>query len=190
MRIQISRAHSPKMFKGTKRQINGGYLLLTFTLLTISAQWSRKWDCHKTASVLFRSASTVGNEMGFTCLKNVSDLFFLIHANESWPQSLNALTEDSLSRNWGFFFMNWVTLEQDPNGTFWHSPLHYLISLLFPACCRWLIHFPFPQDNIFRLDANYFENGRGKSPYDPKMLSSSLLLGESVRSLVVLLLNW
>lgn len=34
-----------------------------------------------------------------------------------------------------------------------------------------------PQDNIFRL-ASQFENGRGKSPYDPKMLSASLLLGE------------
>uniref|UniRef100_A0A673GV46 Semaphorin-3aa-like n=1 Tax=Sinocyclocheilus rhinocerous TaxID=307959 RepID=A0A673GV46_9TELE len=32
------------------------------------------------------------------------------------------------------------------------------------------------EDNIFRLDANYFENGRGKSPYDPKMQSSSLLI--------------
>lgn len=34
-----------------------------------------------------------------------------------------------------------------------------------------------PQDNIFRL-ASQFENGRGKSPYDPKMLSASLLLGK------------
>uniref|UniRef100_A0A673BJF7 Semaphorin-3A-like n=1 Tax=Sphaeramia orbicularis TaxID=375764 RepID=A0A673BJF7_9TELE len=30
-------------------------------------------------------------------------------------------------------------------------------------------------DNIFRL-AQHFENGRGKSPYDPKMLSASLLI--------------
>lgn len=30
---------------------------------------------------------------------------------------------------------------------------------------------------MFRL-APHFENGRGKSPYDPKMLSVSLLLGE------------
>ncbi|KAF6725013.1 Semaphorin-3aa [Oryzias melastigma] len=30
-------------------------------------------------------------------------------------------------------------------------------------------------DNIFRL-ASQFENGRGKSPYDPKMLSASLLI--------------
>lgn len=97
-----------------------------------------------------------------------------------------------------FFFKNSVTCfnierlvspEQDPNGTFWHSPLHYLILLLFMPCCGWLIHYPFPQDNIFRLDANYFENGRGKSPYDPKMQSSSLLIGEPVRDVVVLALN-
>ncbi|TSK13300.1 Semaphorin-3aa [Bagarius yarrelli] len=31
-------------------------------------------------------------------------------------------------------------------------------------------------DNIFRLDTSHFENGRGRSPYDPKMLSSSLLI--------------
>lgn len=35
-----------------------------------------------------------------------------------------------------------------------------------------------PQDNVFRLGP-HFENGRGKSPYDPKMLSVSLLLGKS-----------
>lgn len=45
---------------------------------------------------------------------------------------------------------------------------------------RWPLFelWPFPtQDNIFRL-ASHFENGRGKSPYDPKMLSASLLIGE------------
>ncbi len=61
--------------------MNGGYLLLMYTLLTISAQWSRKWECHKAASVLFRSASTVGNEMAFTWWKNVSEFQDLIHAN-------------------------------------------------------------------------------------------------------------
>uniref|UniRef100_A0AAY4EBT8 Uncharacterized protein n=1 Tax=Denticeps clupeoides TaxID=299321 RepID=A0AAY4EBT8_9TELE len=32
------------------------------------------------------------------------------------------------------------------------------------------------EDNVFRMDMSHFENGRGKSPYDPKMLSSSLLI--------------
>ncbi|XP_076849507.1 semaphorin-3ab [Brachyhypopomus gauderio] len=33
-----------------------------------------------------------------------------------------------------------------------------------------------PEDNIFRLDSSHFENGRGKSPYDPKLLTASLLI--------------
>ncbi len=60
---------------------------------------------------------------------------------------------------------------------------------LFMSYCGWLIHYPLPQDNIFRLDASYFENGRGKSPYDPTMQSSSLLIGELVRDGVVLVLK-
>lgn len=37
------------------------------------------------------------------------------------------------------------------------------------------------QDNIFRLGSSNFENGRGKSPYDPKLLTASMLIGECVR---------
>lgn len=33
------------------------------------------------------------------------------------------------------------------------------------------------QDNIFKLEDSHFENGRGKSPYDPKLLTASLLIG-------------
>ncbi|MGH0126050.1 UNVERIFIED_CONTAM: hypothetical protein FKN15_032280 [Acipenser sinensis] len=32
------------------------------------------------------------------------------------------------------------------------------------------------QDNVFRLETSHFENGRGKSPYDPKLQSASLLI--------------
>ncbi|KPP77426.1 semaphorin-3A-like [Scleropages formosus] len=32
------------------------------------------------------------------------------------------------------------------------------------------------EDNIFRLEMSHFENGRGKSPYDPKMQTASLLI--------------
>uniref|UniRef100_H3B1H2 Semaphorin 3A n=1 Tax=Latimeria chalumnae TaxID=7897 RepID=H3B1H2_LATCH len=32
------------------------------------------------------------------------------------------------------------------------------------------------QENLFKLDTHRFENGRGKSPYDPKLLTTSLLL--------------
>lgn len=34
-----------------------------------------------------------------------------------------------------------------------------------------------PQDSVFRLEP-HVENGRGKSPYDPKLLTASLLIGE------------
>lgn len=36
------------------------------------------------------------------------------------------------------------------------------------------LHF---QDNVFRLEP-HIENGRGKSPYDPKLLTASMLIGE------------
>lgn len=43
-----------------------------------------------------------------------------------------------------------------------------------------LDYLPLPssqQDNIFKLEDSHFENGRGKSPYDPKLLTASLLIG-------------
>uniref|UniRef100_A0AAX7UB84 Sema domain-containing protein n=1 Tax=Astatotilapia calliptera TaxID=8154 RepID=A0AAX7UB84_ASTCA len=45
----------------------------------------------------------------------------------------------------------------------------------FHPICAYLEMGKKAEDNIFRL-ASQFENGRGKSPYDPKMLSASLLL--------------
>uniref|UniRef100_A0A8C5HVA1 Semaphorin-3ab-like n=1 Tax=Gouania willdenowi TaxID=441366 RepID=A0A8C5HVA1_GOUWI len=45
----------------------------------------------------------------------------------------------------------------------------------FHPICAYLEMGKRAEDNIFRL-ALHFENGRGKSPYDPKMLSASLLL--------------
>lgn len=33
------------------------------------------------------------------------------------------------------------------------------------------------QDSVFRLEP-LVENGRGKSPYDPKLLTASMLIGE------------
>uniref|UniRef100_A0A671NP15 Semaphorin-3aa n=1 Tax=Sinocyclocheilus anshuiensis TaxID=1608454 RepID=A0A671NP15_9TELE len=46
----------------------------------------------------------------------------------------------------------------------------------FHPICSYLEIGKRAEDNIFRLDANYFENGRGKSPYDPNMQSSFLLI--------------
>uniref|UniRef100_A0AAR2IRU2 Uncharacterized protein n=1 Tax=Pygocentrus nattereri TaxID=42514 RepID=A0AAR2IRU2_PYGNA len=46
----------------------------------------------------------------------------------------------------------------------------------FHPICAYLEIGKRAEDNVFRLDVSHFENGRGKSPYDPKMLSSSLLI--------------
>ncbi|KAI5617937.1 semaphorin-3aa precursor [Silurus asotus] len=46
----------------------------------------------------------------------------------------------------------------------------------FHPICAYLEIGKRAEDNIFRLDMSHYENGRGKSPYDPKMLSSSLLI--------------
>eukprot|EP00066_Takifugu_rubripes_P022383 XP_011611649.1 PREDICTED: semaphorin-3aa-like [Takifugu rubripes] len=45
----------------------------------------------------------------------------------------------------------------------------------FHPICAFLEMGKRAEDNVFRL-ALHFENGRGKSPYDPKMLSASLLI--------------
>lgn len=37
--------------------------------------------------------------------------------------------------------------------------------------------FLYVQDSVFRLEP-HVENGRGKSPYDPKLLTASMLIGE------------
>lgn len=43
------------------------------------------------------------------------------------------------------------------------------------------------QDSIFRLE-QHIENGRGKSPYDPKLLTASMLIGEFKTRYTVLFL--
>lgn len=45
----------------------------------------------------------------------------------------------------------------------------------FHPICSYLEMGKRAEDNIFRM-TQHFENGRGKSPYDPKMLSASLLI--------------
>lgn len=45
----------------------------------------------------------------------------------------------------------------------------------FHPICSYLEMGKRAEDNIFRM-TTHFENGRGKSPYDPKMLSASLLI--------------
>ncbi|XP_078409030.1 semaphorin-3A-like [Cetorhinus maximus] len=33
-----------------------------------------------------------------------------------------------------------------------------------------------PEENVFKLETSHFENGRGKSPYDPRLLTTSVLI--------------
>lgn len=47
-----------------------------------------------------------------------------------------------------------------------------MIYWRFCACL-----FYYVQDSVFRLEP-HVENGRGKSPYDPKLLTASMLIGE------------
>lgn len=52
-----------------------------------------------------------------------------------------------------------------------------LFNILSPNNVAFSFFFSTPQDNIFRMEDSHFENGRGKSPYDPKLLTASLLVG-------------
>uniref|UniRef100_A0A8C9PRT5 Semaphorin 3A n=1 Tax=Spermophilus dauricus TaxID=99837 RepID=A0A8C9PRT5_SPEDA len=46
----------------------------------------------------------------------------------------------------------------------------------FHPICTYIEIGHHPEDNIFKLEDSHFENGRGKSPYDPKLLTASLLI--------------
>ncbi|XP_053243674.1 semaphorin-3A isoform X2 [Podarcis raffonei] len=46
----------------------------------------------------------------------------------------------------------------------------------FHPVCTYIEVGGHPEDNIFKLEDSHFENGRGKSPYDPKLLTASLLI--------------
>ncbi|XP_034778085.2 semaphorin-3A [Acipenser ruthenus] len=46
----------------------------------------------------------------------------------------------------------------------------------FHPICAYLDIGKHLEDNVFRLETSHFENGRGKSPYDPKLQSASLLI--------------
>lgn len=64
---------------------------------------------------------------------------------------------------------------------------HLLLSTLHKICLakRLFLHTAAlfsPQDSVFRLEP-HIENGRGKSPYDPRLTTSSMLIGECQRLL-------
>lgn len=55
--------------------------------------------------------------------------------------------------------------------------VQHIFSVLSSDNVAFSFFFSTPQDNIFRMEDSHFENGRGKSPYDPKLLTASLLVG-------------
>lgn len=60
--------------------------------------------------------------------------------------------------------------------TFNQTHLYACGTGAFHPICAYLEVGKRPEDSVFRLEASHFENGRGKSPYDPKLLTASLLI--------------
>ncbi|KAJ8269011.1 hypothetical protein COCON_G00116180 [Conger conger] len=60
--------------------------------------------------------------------------------------------------------------------TFNQTHLYACGTGAFHPICAYLEVGKRPEDSIFRLETSHFENGRGKSPYDPKLLTASLLI--------------
>ncbi|MEE6481472.1 hypothetical protein FKM82_012879 [Ascaphus truei] len=58
-----------------------------------------------------------------------------------------------------------------------HTHLYACGTGAFHPVCTYVDVGRYPeQDNVFKLEDSHFENGRGKSPYDPKLLTASLLI--------------
>uniref|UniRef100_A0A8B9JSR0 Sema domain-containing protein n=1 Tax=Astyanax mexicanus TaxID=7994 RepID=A0A8B9JSR0_ASTMX len=57
-----------------------------------------------------------------------------------------------------------------------HTHLYACGTGAFHPTCAYVEVGKRPEDNIFRLESSHFENGRGKSPYDPKLQTASLLI--------------
>ncbi|KAE8616439.1 hypothetical protein XENTR_v10008807 [Xenopus tropicalis] len=58
-----------------------------------------------------------------------------------------------------------------------HTHLYACGTGAFHPVCTYIDVGNYPeQDNIFKLEDSFFENGRGKSPYDPKLLTASILI--------------
>ncbi|XP_006633624.2 semaphorin-3ab [Lepisosteus oculatus] len=60
--------------------------------------------------------------------------------------------------------------------TFNQTHLYVCGTGAFHPICAYLEVGRRPEDTIFRLETSHFENGRGKSPYDPKLQTASLLI--------------
>ncbi|XP_069020897.1 semaphorin-3aa [Embiotoca jacksoni] len=94
------------------------------------------------------------------------------HKQIAWPATPSKRDECKWAgKDLGKECSNFIRVLQPYNQTH----LYICGTGAFHPICDYLEMGKRAEDNIFRL-ASHFENGRGKSPYDPKMLSASLLL--------------
>lgn len=102
----------------------------------------------------------------------------LVHINRdlkqiAWPATPSKRDECKWAgKDLGKECSNFVRVLQPYNQTH----LYVCGTGAFHPICAYLEIGKRAEDNTFRLDMSQLENGRGKSPYDPKMLSSSLLI--------------
>ncbi|KAM4569787.1 semaphorin-3aa [Odontesthes bonariensis] len=94
------------------------------------------------------------------------------HKQIAWPATPSKRDECKWAgKDLGKECSNFIRVLQPYNQTH----LYICGTGAFHPICSYLEMGKRAEDNIFRL-ASLFENGRGKSPYDPKMLSASLLI--------------
>uniref|UniRef100_A0A665VVL1 Semaphorin-3ab-like n=1 Tax=Echeneis naucrates TaxID=173247 RepID=A0A665VVL1_ECHNA len=94
------------------------------------------------------------------------------HRQIAWPATPSKRDECKWAgKDLGKECSNFIRVLQPYNQTH----LYICGTGAFHPICAYLEMGKRAEDNIFRL-ASHFENGRGKSPYDPKMLSASLLI--------------
>uniref|UniRef100_A0A3B4YJE8 Sema domain, immunoglobulin domain (Ig), short basic domain, secreted, (semaphorin) 3Aa n=1 Tax=Seriola lalandi dorsalis TaxID=1841481 RepID=A0A3B4YJE8_SERLL len=94
------------------------------------------------------------------------------HKQIAWPATPSKRDECKWAgKDLGKECSNFIRVLQSYNQTH----LYICGTGAFHPICAYLEMGKRAEDNIFRL-ASHFENGRGKSPYDPKMLSASLLI--------------
>ncbi|XP_067346577.1 semaphorin-3aa isoform X2 [Channa argus] len=94
------------------------------------------------------------------------------HKQIAWPATASKRDECKWAgKDLGKECSNFIRVLQPFNQTH----LYICGTGAFHPICAYLEMGKRAEENTFRL-ASHFENGRGKSPYDPKMLSASLLI--------------
>uniref|UniRef100_A0A8C6U5S3 Sema domain, immunoglobulin domain (Ig), short basic domain, secreted, (semaphorin) 3Aa n=2 Tax=Neogobius melanostomus TaxID=47308 RepID=A0A8C6U5S3_9GOBI len=94
------------------------------------------------------------------------------HRMIAWPATPSKRDECKWAgKDYGKECSNFIRVLQPYN----HTHLYICGTGAFHPICSYLEMGKRAEDNIFRM-TQHFENGRGKSPYDPKMLSASLLI--------------